>query len=126
MPEFISDMLHCNNGPLGLEMANADMSRDGESHYIPLIGVDQMLMTNQMRCDRWAQLYKDLFCRSSNWEKIDRPHQYNDTILFTVLGFSEKPVAIIRRSYGNMSVIYAADEFYINNPERLAQVTNNV
>ena len=85
-------------------------------------------MTNQMRCDLWAQLYKDLFCRSSNWAKIDRPHQYNDSILFTVtdLGFSEKPVAIIRRSYGNMSVIYAADEFYINNPERFAQVTNNV
>ena len=85
-------------------------------------------MTDRVRRDLWAQLYKDLFCRSSNWEKIHRPHQYNDTILFIVtdLGFSEKPVAIIRRSYGNMSVIYAADEFYINNPERFAQVTNNV
>ena len=140
-------------------MADADVSRVGESHCIPLIGMDQMLMTDRVRRDLWAQLYKDLCCRSSNWEKIDRLYQFNDTILFTFtdLGSSEKPVAwetgkiiavmdrsmsisnihklahlgpsmlaIIRRSYGNMSVIYAADEFYINNPERFAQVTNNV
>ena len=73
-PEFISDMLHRNNGPLGSVMANADVSRVEESHCIPLIGVDQMLMTDRVRRDLWAQLYKDLFSSSSNWEKIDRPH----------------------------------------------------
>ena len=35
-------------------------------------------------------------------------------------------LAIIRRSVGNESVIYAADEFCVNNPEQVAQVTINV
>ena len=112
----------CAKDSPGSEMANACVSRVGKSHFFPLIGVNQMLKTDRVRRDLWAQLYKDLFCRSSNWEKVDQSHQYNDIILFTVtdLGFSEKPFAIIRRSYGNMSVIYTADEFYINNPERIA------
>ena len=117
-------------------------------------------MTDQMRRDLWAQLYKDIVCcRSNSWEEIDWLRQLNDTILFTFtdLGYSEKPVAwgtskiiavtdrsmsisnirklahlgpsilaIIRRNSGNVSVIYAANEFYINNPERFAQVTDNV
>ena len=161
--ELVSDMLHRSNGPLGSEMAAADLIGIGELQCSPLLIIDQMLMTDRVRHDLWVQLYKDivhqLFCRSSNWEKIDRLLQLNDTILFTFtdLGYSEKPVAwgtskiiavtdrsmsisnirklahlgpsilaIIRRNSGNVSVIYAADEFYINNPEGFAQVTNNV
>ena len=45
-PEPIIDILHRNNGPLGSQMADADGSRVGESHCIPLIGIDQMLMTD--------------------------------------------------------------------------------
>ena len=161
--ELVSDMLHHSNGPLGSEMTAADLTGVGEPQYSPLLSIAQMLITDRVRHDLWVQLYKDivhqLFCRSSNWEKIDRLLQLNDTILFTFtdLGYSEKPVAwgtskiiavtdrsmsisnirklahlgpsilaIIRRNSGNVSVIYAADEFYINNPERFAQVTNNV
>ena len=39
--------------------------------------------------------------------------------------FGPSILAIVRRNSGDVSVIYAADEFYINTPERIAQVTNN-
>ena len=35
-------------------------------------------------------------------------------------------LAIVGRSFGNENVIYAANVFCINNPERVAQVTDNV
>ena len=35
-------------------------------------------------------------------------------------------LAIFGRRFGNESVIYAANEFCINNPELVAQVTDNV
>ena len=39
--------------------------------------------------------------------------------------FGPSILAIVRRNSGDVSVIYAAAEFYINTPGRLAQVTNN-
>ena len=55
------------------------------------------------------------------------------TIRSTSISYVSKParigpsiLAVIRRNPGDVSVIYAADEFYINTPERFAQVTNNV
>ena len=36
----------CAKDAPGKEMANADVSRVGESHCISLIGIDQMLMTD--------------------------------------------------------------------------------
>ena len=158
--ELVSDMLRCSNGPLGSEMAVPDMIRVGKPHHSPLLFIDQRLITDQMRCELWAQLYKDIvYYRSSSWKESDRLRQLNDTMLFTFtdLGYSEKPVAwgmsnitavrdrnmsisnirklaqlgssilaIVRRNSGNVSVIYAADEFCINNPEQVAQVTDNV
>ena len=40
--------------------------------------------------------------------------------------FGPSILAIVRRNSGDVSVIYAADEFYINTPEHFAQVANNV
>ena len=56
-----------------------------------------------------------------------------DTIRSTSISYVSKParigpsiLAVIRRNPGDVSVIYAADEFYINTPEHFAQVANNV
>ena len=82
--EIVGDTLHRNIGPLGSEMVAAELIRVGESHCSPLLSIAQTLMTDRVEHDRWVQLYKDnihqLFCRSSNWEKIDRLRQFNDII----------------------------------------------
>ena len=56
-----------------------------------------------------------------------------EKIRSTLISYANKParsdpsiLAIIRRDPGDVSVIYAANEFYINTPERFAQVANNV
>ena len=55
------------------------------------------------------------------------------TIRSTSISYVSKPtssdpsmLATIRRNPGDVSVIYAANEFYINTPEHSAQVANNV
>ena len=146
----------CMEGVPGLGMAVPDIIRIRKLNHSPLLLVDQMLLTDQLRCDLWARLYNSIvYYRSSRSEDSYRLYQVNDTILFTFteLGYSETPVAWeisnitavrdrnmsiinirkltqlgspILAIIGNESVIYAADEFCINNPERVAQVTDNV
>ena len=147
-------------GVPGLEMAVPDIIRIRKPNHSSLLLIDQMLLTDQLRRDLWAQLYNTIvYYRSSSSEDSYRLRQVNDTTLFTFtdLGYSETPVAweisnitavrdrnmsiinirkltqlgppilaIIGRRFGNESVIFAADKFCINNPERVAQVTDNV
>ena len=146
----------CMEGVPGSGMAVPDIIRIRKPKHSPLPLIDQMLLTDQLKCDFWAQLYNTIVnYRSSSSEDSYRLRQVNDTTLFTFtdLGYSETPVAWeisnitavrdrnmsiinirkltqlgspILAIIGNESVIYAADEFCINKPQRVAQVTDNV
>ena len=59
----------CLEGVPRLGIAVPDIIRIRKPNHSPLLLVDQMLLTDQLRCDLWAQLYNSIvYYRSSSLE----------------------------------------------------------
>ena len=65
---LVNDRIGMEGVP-GLGMAVPDIIRIRKLNHSPLLLVDQMLLTDQLRCDLWAQLYNSIvYYRSSSLE----------------------------------------------------------
>ena len=75
-------------------MAVPNIFRIRNPNHSPLLLIDQMLLTDPLRRDLWAQLYNTIvYYRSSSSKDSYRLRQVNDTTLFTFtdLGYLETP-----------------------------------